>query len=78
MSAPHPGRQSPDPETQSDAQIGKVAGGQADAAPSDTHAKDSSEDTKESVLESNPKGVLEDLAHKKVSKGPQTEISKTT
>ncbi|KAL8737758.1 MAG: hypothetical protein Q9181_001386, partial [Wetmoreana brouardii] len=59
MSAPKAGRQSPDPERQTDAQINKPEDGKIGAAPSETHAKDKSEDAKESVLSSNPEGPLE-------------------
>ncbi|MCJ1239170.1 hypothetical protein MMC14_007163 [Varicellaria rhodocarpa] len=68
MSAPNAGRQSPEPETQSHEQVGQVAGGKANAAPSATHAQEASDDHKENVLSSNPKGPLEDAAHSKVSK----------
>ena len=68
MSAPNAGRQSPELETQSDKQAGQVAGGKADAAPSATHAQEKSDDHKDNVLSSNPKGPLEDAAHNKVSK----------
>ena len=69
MSAPNPGRQSPEPEQQSDAQVSAPEDGNIGAAPSDTHAKDSSEDTKHSDdLPSNPEGPLESAAHEKVSK----------
>ncbi|MCJ1356730.1 MAG: hypothetical protein MMC33_006725 [Icmadophila ericetorum] len=69
MSAPNQGRQSPDPETQSGAQApDPTASGQADAAPSETHAQDASDEQKGIVLESNPKGPLDDAAHEKLSK----------
>ena len=68
MSAPKAGRQSPEPEKQSHEQVGTVEGGQINAAPSETHAKDTSEDTKHNVLESNPVGPMEGAAHEKVSK----------
>ena len=68
MSAPQPGRQSPDPETQSGAQKDAPESGKIDAAPSATHAKDKSEEHKHEGLSSNPKGPMEDAAHEKVSK----------
>ncbi|KAI9805471.1 MAG: hypothetical protein M1825_000722 [Sarcosagium campestre] len=69
MSAPNAGRQSPDPDRQTGAQQQSVPGsGKADAAPSATHAKDKSDDAKENVLESNPKGPLDDAAEAKLSK----------
>ncbi|MCJ1280150.1 hypothetical protein MMC21_007977 [Puttea exsequens] len=68
MSAPNAGRQSPEPEKQAHSQVGAPESGQADAAPSKEFAKAASDDQKESVLESNPKGPLEDAAHEKVSK----------
>ena len=68
MSAPNAGRQSPEPEKQSDGQVGAPESGKIDAAPSETHAKDASEDHKQNALESNPTGPLEDAAHEKVSK----------
>ena len=68
MSAPNTGRQSPDPERQTKGQVGVPESGQIDAAPSETHAKDASDDQKENTLESNPVGPMEDAAHEKVSK----------
>ncbi|KAI4090579.1 MAG: hypothetical protein LQ344_004626 [Seirophora lacunosa] len=70
MSAPNPGRQSPEPEKQTDAQTGQPESGKINAAPSAEHAKEESEAAKGEggVLESNPKGPLEDVAHEKVSK----------
>ena len=74
MSAPNPGRQSPDPENQKPEQSSEpTASGHADAAPSDTHAQDASDEQKSSVLESNPKGPLEDIAQEKLSKGGRGE-----
>ena len=68
MSAPNAGRQSPSPSRQAPGQQSEQpAGGQAGAAPSETHAKDQSEDVKD-ILESNPKGPLEDAAKAKISK----------
>ena len=68
MSAPNAGRQSPEPEKQSNSQVGAPESGKIDAAPSETYAKDASEDHKQNALESNPTGPLEDAAHEKVSK----------
>lgn len=74
MSAPNQGRQSPEPEQQSHAQVGLPEHGKAGAAPSDTHAKDVSEDAKKNTLSSNPKGPMEDAAHEKVSKEGRGDI----
>ncbi|KAL8746952.1 MAG: hypothetical protein Q9184_007676 [Pyrenodesmia sp. 2 TL-2023] len=74
MSAPNAGRQSPEPEKQTDAQAGKPESGKADAAPSAEHAQEKSEDAKENVLSSNPKGPLEDAAHEKVSKEGRGDV----
>ena len=69
MSTLNAGRQSPEPENQTASQLHeKPGGGKADAAPSATHAQDKSEDAKEDLLESNPKGPLEDAAKAKISK----------
>ncbi|KAL8689650.1 MAG: hypothetical protein Q9218_004723 [Villophora microphyllina] len=68
MSAPNAGRQSPEPEKQTDSQVGQPEPGQIDAAPSEEHAQEKSEDAKENVLSSNPEGPLEGAAHDKVSK----------
>ena len=68
MSAPNQGRQSPEPEEQSHGQVGAPEDGKIDAAPSGTHAKETSDEHKESVLSSNPEGPLEGAAHEKVSK----------
>jgi len=67
MSAPNEGRNSPEPKMNKPEQIDQMHEGHADAAPSETHSKDSSEATKEG-LESNPTGPLEGAAHAKVSK----------
>ena len=75
MSAPNPGRQSPEPEEQRHEQINAPESGKIDAAPSETHAKDSSEDTKHSDdLPSNPEGPLEGAAHQKVTKEGRGEV----
>ena len=68
MSAPNQGRQSPEPEQQSHDQVGVVEGGKIDAAPSDTHAQEASNQQKDSVLSSNPEGPLEAAAQEKLSK----------
>lgn len=68
MSAPNAGRQSPEPEKQSQDQVGAPESGQIDAASSKEAAKESSEDTKLNALESNPVGPMENAAHDKVSK----------
>ena len=67
MSAPNAGRQSPEPETVPH-QTSAPADGKANAAPSATHAQDKSDDNKDNMLDSNPKGPMEDAAHEKVSK----------
>ena len=68
MSAPHAGRQSPEPEKQSHEQVGAPESGKIDAGNSETGSQDESIDTKENALGSNPVGPLEDAAHEKVSK----------
>lgn len=63
----HPGRQSPDPERQSDAQVGQGSSAKtSDAAHNSDASKQSSKHTKENVLQSNPKGPLEDEAAAKL------------
>ena len=74
MSAPNPGRQSPEPETQSHGQVGIPGSGQADAAPSKEFAKEASDDQKGNVLESNPEGPLEGAAHEKISKEGRGDV----
>ncbi|KAL8922154.1 MAG: hypothetical protein Q9208_005349 [Pyrenodesmia sp. 3 TL-2023] len=74
MSAPNAGRQSPEPEKQTDKQTGQPQPGKAGAAPSDEHAQQESEDAKENVLSSNPKGPMEDAAHEKVSKEGRGDV----
>ncbi|KAI4120828.1 MAG: hypothetical protein LQ338_006737 [Usnochroma carphineum] len=74
MSAPKAGRQSPEPEKQSESQIGQPESGKAGAAPSAEHAKEKSEEAKESVLSSNPEGPLEGMAHEKVSKEGRGDV----
>ncbi|KAL9099035.1 MAG: hypothetical protein Q9163_005411 [Psora crenata] len=67
MSAPKAGRQSPEPEKQTEEQVAAPESGQIGAAPSETHAKDASEDSKANTLSSNPEGPLEGAAHEKVN-----------
>ncbi|KAF2725005.1 hypothetical protein K431DRAFT_281481 [Polychaeton citri CBS 116435] len=69
MSAPNQGRQSPDPERQSDAQQGATTTDVHDtgAAASAEEPKEASADQLKN-LESNPKGVLEEEAEKKTAK----------
>lgn len=74
MSAPNAGRQSPEPEKQSERQVGVPESGQIDAAPSKEYAKEASDDHKENVLESNPVGPMEDAAHEKVSKEGRGDV----
>lgn len=76
MSAPNAGRQSPEPEKSSHAQTGAPGSGQIDAAPSKEAAKESSEESKHNVLESNPVGPMEDAAHEKVSKKGRGDLEK--
>jgi hypothetical protein len=68
MSAPNAGRQSPDPERQPGAQLQDVPGsGKAvpNAAPSDSHAKEKSEQDK-GGLSSNPTHPLQKAADEKL------------
>ena len=74
MSAPNQGRQSPEPEQQSHAQVGAPEDGKADAAPSETFAKDASEDQKTNTLSSNPEGPLEAAAKEKLSKDGRGDV----
>ena len=74
MSAPKQGRQSPEPETQSHEQVSAPESGKIDAAPSATHAKDTSEETKHEGLSSNPAGPLEGAAQEKTSKDGRGEL----
>ena len=69
MSAPNAGRQSPEPEQQSDAQQGTMATNANDqgGAPSQEHAKDASDDQK-SKLASNPTHPLAKHAEETTSK----------
>ncbi|KAJ9235479.1 hypothetical protein DTO271D3_8274 [Paecilomyces variotii] len=71
MSAPRGGRQSPDPERQSGAQLQEVPGSghtRPEQAPSPEHAQKSSNETKEHGLESNPVHPLEKIEAEKFSK----------
>lgn len=70
MSAPNQGRQSPDPERQTGAQLHEPVATQPNeqgGAPSLDHAKDTSEQQKAN-LPSNPTGPLEKAAEEKTSK----------
>ncbi|GAB7350576.1 hypothetical protein MBLNU459_g1152t1 [Dothideomycetes sp. NU459] len=68
MSAPNAGRQSPEPETQSNAQAGKTASpNDQGAAPTSDHAKDASVEQLKG-LSSNPTGPLDKAAEEKTSK----------
>ena len=73
MSVPNEGRNSPDPENQSDAQKSAGGDGSIGAAPSETHAKDKSEEVK-NELESNPKGPLDDAAKAKTGKDGRGDL----
>ena len=80
MSAPNPGRQSPEPDRapeQTESTTAEAGDDQAKvgAAPNDTHSKDTSEDNKESVLSSNPEGPLEHAAKEKISKDGRGEAA---
>jgi len=69
LSAPNPGRQSPDPERQSGAQQqSPPASGRAspERAPSPGHAQRESERAKQTVLQSNPVHPLEDEVARKL------------
>ena len=68
MSAPHAGRQSPEPEKQSHEQVGVPESGKIDAGKTETGSKDESNETKDNTLSSNPVGPLEGAAHEKISK----------
>ncbi|KAJ5176132.1 uncharacterized protein N7482_002009 [Penicillium canariense] len=71
MSAPYPGRQSPEPERQSGPQLneppssGKIAGSSVRPAPEFSHEK---ADQRDQPLESNPKHILEDIEAAKYKK----------
>lgn len=68
MSAPNQGRQSPEPETQSNAQAGKTANpNDQGGAPSSDHAGDASAEQLKN-LSSNPTGPLDKAAEEKTSK----------
>lgn len=66
MSAPQPGRQSPDPERQSDAQKGQIADASHGSGPKEG-SKDASEQSK-SALSSNPEHILAKHAEETTSK----------
>jgi len=70
MSAPQQGRQSPEPETQSEGQKGAQAGKPNDqgGAPNESHA---AEESKKQLagLESNPTPALEHASIEKTKKG---------
>lgn len=69
MSAPNQGRQSPDPENQTGAQLqDPPAEGKVDAAPSATHAQEKSDQVKHHGLDSNPTHPLEAAAEEKTKK----------
>ena len=74
MSAPHAGRQSPEPEKQSHEQVGVPESGKIDAGKTETGSKDESNETKDNTLESNPVGPLEGAAHEKISKEGRGDI----
>ena len=67
MSAPNPGRQSPSP-SRAPEKVEQPAEGKAGAAPSDTYAKEVSDQAKETTLSSNPSHPLQDAAEAKFSK----------
>jgi hypothetical protein len=69
MSAPNAGRQSPEPETQSNAQSGTTTTDVNDqgGAPKHGNAQENSDDTK-GALSSNPTHPLEKHAEEKTSK----------
>jgi hypothetical protein len=69
MSAPNAGRQSPEPENQSNAQSGSTTTNVNDqgGAPKEGNAQENSDDTK-GALSSNPTHPLEKHAEEKTSK----------
>jgi hypothetical protein len=69
MSAPNAGRQSPEPEKQSSAQVGNPSASDAkhDSNPSENKSAEESKDQLKN-LPSNPKGALEDKAKEATSK----------
>ncbi|KAF1983638.1 hypothetical protein K402DRAFT_396396 [Aulographum hederae CBS 113979] len=69
MSAPNPGRQSPDPAQQAESQGSAPVAAPNDqgAAPSKDHAADASKDQLKD-LASNPKHVLEEASEAKTAK----------
>ncbi|KAI9695247.1 MAG: hypothetical protein M1820_008766 [Bogoriella megaspora] len=71
MSAPQQGRQSPDPERQTGAQINEPVGtdpNKQGGAPSLDHAKDESEKQKKHSLSSNPTSAIDKEAEEKTAK----------
>ncbi|TKX26412.1 hypothetical protein C1H76_1374 [Elsinoe australis] len=78
MSAPNQGRQSPEPERQTDAQMNPHGANpnKQGGAPSQEHGKEQSDHQKSNKLESNPKGPLEDAAAEKTSKQPYEYIGR--
>jgi len=69
MSAPNAGRQSPEPETQTERQAGSTANNPNDlgGAPSEEYAQEASNEQK-NKLASNPTHILADAAEEKTSK----------
>jgi len=68
MSAPNPGRQSPEPAHQSDAQAGAAANKVAGQGGGPAEGAEKSSDKTKSGLPSNPKHVLEEHAREVTSK----------
>lgn len=77
MSAPNQGRQSPEPEKQSNAQAGSTSTNANDqgVAGSAEQTKDQSEDALKN-LSSNPKGPMDDKAHAARAKGTGNDSGK--
>ncbi|KAK3705482.1 hypothetical protein LTR37_013299 [Vermiconidia calcicola] len=74
MSAPNEGRQSPDPENQTNRQQASTAGNpneQGQASSNEAPADDSTSTLK--GLESNPKHALQDAADAKTAKGTSSD-----
>lgn len=69
MSAANEGRNSPDPDHQSDAQIGSIADPNLEASDQSHDDKSKASDVDGlSTLSSNPKGAIDDAATKSTSK----------
>jgi hypothetical protein len=70
MSAPNAGRQSPDPERQSDKQVHATPASNVNDQGQAKSAEAPAEESKNTLsnLESNPKGPLEDAAAEKTKK----------